>query len=125
MKERIEQAIAESHRTPKGFGQLVRTLAELGIESYRVDYREGLTTLFPASGEPLSVPLSHASAVSADFDVSALSEAIRGAQAGNVLYPEFLERSRRAGCIGYVVWIAGRKVTYFGRRGEEHVELFP
>jgi hypothetical protein len=41
------------------------------------------------------------------------------------MYPEFLRLSRAAGCVGYVVWLAGRHVTYFGRRGETHVEHFP
>jgi hypothetical protein len=27
--------------------------------------------------------------------------------------------------MGYVVWLAGRHVTYFGRRGATHVERFP
>ncbi len=57
--------------------------------------------------------------------VAALGAAIRGSQSGQVKYPEFLARSRRAGCVGYVVWLAGRHVTYFGRRGEQHVERFP
>ena len=38
------------------------------------------------------------------------------------MYPEFLRLSRAA---GYVTWIAGRHVSYFGRRGETHVEHFP
>jgi hypothetical protein len=42
-----------------------------------------------------------------------------------VMYPEFKRLSQRAGCVGYVVWIAGRHVSYHGRRGEVHVERFP
>ena len=30
-----------------------------------------------------------------------------------------------AGCIGYMVWIAGRHVSYFGRQGEVYIEPFP
>ena len=30
-----------------------------------------------------------------------------------------------AGCVGYFVQIAGRRVLYFGRRGEIYTELFP
>ena len=65
------------------------------------------------------------SAIGEAFDAAALQEAIRGSQRGEVLYPEFVQRSCAAGCVGYVVWIAGRHVTYFGRRGEQHVERFP
>ncbi len=55
----------------------------------------------------------------------AAQAAIRGAQRAEVVYPEFLELSRAAGCVGYMVWIAGRHVSYFGRKGEVHVERFP
>ena len=41
------------------------------------------------------------------------------------MYPEFKRLSMQAGCIGYWVWIAGRHVTYYGRKGETHVEHFP
>ncbi len=30
-----------------------------------------------------------------------------------------------AGCVGYFVQITGRRVIYFGRSGESHVEQFP
>jgi hypothetical protein len=42
-----------------------------------------------------------------------------------VMYPEFKKLSQQAGCVGYTVWIAGRHVTYVGRRGETHIERFP
>ena len=51
--------------------------------------------------------------------------AILGAQQGKVMYPEFKQLSQQAGCIGYTVWITGRHVTYYGRKGETHVERFP
>ena len=51
--------------------------------------------------------------------------AIRGAQSDAVRYPEFLKLTMTAGCIGYIVWITGRHVSYFGRQGEVHIEHFP
>ena len=59
------------------------------------------------------------------FDAPGVKAAIRGAQQGVVMYPEFVHLTKQAGCASYVVWIAGRHVTYFGRRGETHVERFP
>ena len=50
---------------------------------------------------------------------------VRGARSGVAKYPEFPQRTLAAGCVGYIVWIAGRHVQYFGRRGEVHVEHFP
>ena len=51
--------------------------------------------------------------------------AIRAAQQGEVLYPEFKRRSQAAGCIGYMAWLQGRHVNYYGRNGEAHIERFP
>ena len=59
------------------------------------------------------------------FDAEAVRASIRGAQRGEVRYPEFVQRTVAAGCVGYIVWITGRHVRYFGRRGEDHVEPFP
>jgi len=55
----------------------------------------------------------------------AVVAAIRGAQRGEVMYPEFKQLSQRADCIGYVVGLAGRHVTYLGRNGEMHIKRFP
>ncbi len=122
----IEGFIAASHAGTGSFGAQVQQLAQAGIESYRVDYRERTATYFEPSGE------SHRARIEAPpqpigerFDAEEIIAAIRGSQQGTVKYPEFLQRSMRAGCVGYVVWISGRHVTYFGRRGEQHVERFP
>ena len=51
--------------------------------------------------------------------------AIRAAQADKIRYPEFMKRSAAAGVIAYWAFLTGRKVIYFGRKGEFHVEDFP
>jgi len=35
--------------------------------------------------------------------------------------PKFKRLTGKAGCEGYAVWIAGRLVTYYGRKGEVHI----
>lgn len=122
----IREAAAGSHDGRLHFGQVVAMLVDAGVESYAVDYRARRTTYFLADEETLEVALEVPSVATADsLDDEALTAAIRGAQRGEVAYPEFKRLSRQAGCVGYVAWIAGRKVTYFGRRGETHVEHFP
>lgn len=108
------------------FGQVVGDLSAAGVESYHVDYRTGRTTYFLAEGghlalegEPPSVPIAQA------FSAEGVQAAIRGAQRGEVAYPEFKRLSQLAGCAAYTVWLAGRHVSYYGRRGETHVERFP
>jgi uncharacterized protein YbcV (DUF1398 family) len=125
-KQVIDACVAASHAGTRSFGEVVAALVTQGVESYRVDYRQRRSTYFMPSAESYDVEL-HAPgiAIGDRFDEEEIIAAIRGSQQGRVKYPEFLERSMRAGCVGYIVWIAGRHVTYFGRRGEMHVEQFP
>ena len=108
------------------FGQVIGQLVAAGVESYHVDYRCGRSTYFLPDGESLDLAFGTPDEDIADtFDGEAVRAAIRGAQQGRVMYPEFKTLTQRAGCAGYTVWIAGRHVTYFGRRGETHIERFP
>jgi uncharacterized protein YbcV (DUF1398 family) len=108
------------------FGQVISQLVAAEVESYHVDYRAGRSTYFLSDGQTMDLTFEPAAQTIADaFDAEALCAAIRGAQQGKVLYPEFRWLSADGGCIGYVVWIAGRHVSYFGRKGETHIERFP
>jgi hypothetical protein len=35
------------------------------------------------------------------------------------------QRVLEAGCVGYIASMAGRRVVYYGRTGDNHVEWFP
>jgi uncharacterized protein YbcV (DUF1398 family) len=108
------------------FGQVIGQLMGVGVESYHVDYRSGRSTYHLPNGDTLDLPFEKPTEGIADgFDGEAVRAAIRGAQQGRVMYPEFKRLTQGAGCAGYTVWIAGRHVTYFGRRGETHVERLP
>ena len=108
------------------FGQVIGQLAGAGVESYHVDYRSGRATYYLPDGRTADFSFERPPHGIADaFDASGVRAAILGAQQGRVMYPEFKTLSQRAGCVAYTVWIAGRHVTYFGRRGEVHVERFP
>jgi len=63
--------------------------------------------------------------IAEEFDGAGLVAAIRGAQADTVRYPEFVKRSTVAGVIGYWAFLTGKRVIYFGRKGEQHIEEFP
>lgn len=108
------------------FGQVIGQLVGAGVESYHVDYRCGRTTYYLPDGSTADFSFERPQHGIADaFDGDAVRAAILGAQQGRVMYPEFKKLSQRAGCVGYTVWIAGRHVTYLGRRGEMHIERFP
>jgi uncharacterized protein YbcV (DUF1398 family) len=108
------------------FGQVIGLMQQAGVESYAADYRTGRTTYYLPDGATLGLAVEMPDVpIARDFDVDAVRSAIRGAQQGVVMYPQFKRLTRLAGCIGYTVWIAGRHVTYFGRKGEMHIEPFP
>lgn len=122
----IREAAAGSAEGRLHFGEVVGLLHRAGVESYAVDYRARRTTYFLQSGKCLDIPLHMPQVeIGETFDTDAIQAAIRGAQQGVVMYPEFKRRSAEAGCVGYTAWLAGRQVTYSGRRGETHVERIP
>jgi uncharacterized protein YbcV (DUF1398 family) len=59
------------------------------------------------------------------FSASKVEAAVRQAQNGEIMYPQFTRQALAAGCIGYFVQISGKCVQYFGRNGEIHTERFP
>ena len=77
----------------------------------------GETNVVPAEPVATSAP----SAVAA----SAVHAGVRAIQQGKLTYKAFCERIAEAGCVGYHVSLAGRRAVYYGRTGENHVELFP
>ena len=122
----IQATFDASNKGQIHFGDVIAQLMSVQVESYLVDYRSGRTTYYLTDGDTLDFAFEHPLEPIADaFDGEALRGAILGAQQGRVMYPEFKRLSQRAGCIGYTVWIAGRHVAYYGRRGETHVERFP
>lgn len=130
MNETILAAIRDtSEASNQGsihFGEVIGRLMGAGVESYHVDYRSGRATYYLPDGATVDFDFERPAHGIADlFNGEALRAAIRGAQQGRVMYPEFKILSQRAGCSAYTVWIAGRHVVYLGRRGETHVERFP
>jgi uncharacterized protein YbcV (DUF1398 family) len=121
----LEQCAHDAYAGSIGFDTVVERLAGVGIEAYLADFRARTTTYYLPGGDIHVLTLrTPAIAIPGAFDEQLLQAAIRGAQSGEVKYPEFLGRAMGAGCVGYVVWIAGQHVSYFGRRGELHVEPF-
>lgn len=125
-KELILEAAKGSSEGRLHFGEVIQLLIKAEVEFYFADYCKRETTYYLPNNETLTIPLeipevTHVS----DFDVEAIKAGIRGSQQGVIKYPEFKKLSKQAGCIGYIVWITGRYVSYFGRKGETHIERFP
>jgi uncharacterized protein YbcV (DUF1398 family) len=122
----INEAATGSSESRLHFGQVVGLLIQAGVESYVADYRARRITYYLPDGDSLTLTLDTPDTeIAQAFDAEGVKAAVRGAQQGVVMYPEFKRLSMQAGCIGYTVWIAGRHVSYFGRKGETHIEHFP
>jgi uncharacterized protein YbcV (DUF1398 family) len=59
------------------------------------------------------------------FSAQRVEAAVRAVQAGAIRYKQFCWQVMEAGCVGYLVSLAGRRVVYYGRTGDMHVEHFP
>ena len=122
----IEQCARSSKDGTAHFPDIVKALVAAGVDSYWVDYRADATTYYCGDGSTHQVELAPPPvAIAREFNLEAVRAAIRDAQAGQVMFPEFLRLTRAAGCVGYMAWLAGRHVAYYGRLGEMHVEHFP
>ena len=122
----IDEVMRETQAGNMIFPEVVRRPTDVGVESYFVDFAKGEESFYAFNGESytekMSLPLDP---VAEEFSSSGIIAAIRGAQADTVRYPEFVKRSAAAGVIAYWAFLAGKKVIYFGRKGEMHVEEFP
>jgi uncharacterized protein YbcV (DUF1398 family) len=110
------------------FPEIVGTLIKSGFEGYAVDYRRGTTTYFLPDGD--SAVLENrpsAESVAAEFDQAGVAGQIKWAQSGapDYSYDAFCKNVKALGCAGYLVSFLGRRVLYFGRTAETHVEHFP
>ncbi len=117
---------AEANRL--SFPEIVGALIDAGFDGYLIDYRRNRATYYLPDGAAFDVQTHIGSApVVAAFDPVAVRDAVAEAQANtpDYTYLGFGEKVRTAGCAGYLVSFPGRRVLYFGRNGETHVEHFP
>jgi uncharacterized protein YbcV (DUF1398 family) len=122
----IHETLAKSQAGELIFPEVVRRLLEVGVESYFCDLANGAEAFYMTDGrthsEKMVLPLMP---IAEEFSSSGLIAAIRGAQTDTIRYPEFMKRSAAAGVVAYWAFLTGRKVIYFGRKGEIHIEEFP
>jgi uncharacterized protein YbcV (DUF1398 family) len=122
----MHDVMAETQAGKLTFPDVVRRLSEIGVESYFVDLAAHHETLYMSDGQTHAQSLTLPRApVAAEFSSADVIAAIRGAQTDTIRYPEFMQRAAAAGVIAYWSFLAGKKVIYFGRKGEMHIEEFP
>jgi len=109
------------------FPQSLKMLMEAGFDGYAVDFRRSTRAYYMPGGESIELKTERTEPVAERFDVAAIKEALREAQAlvPGYTYKGFCAKVTRAGCAGYVVSLLGKRVLYYGRTGETHTEYFP
>ncbi|MET0343372.1 MAG: DUF1398 family protein [Polyangiales bacterium] len=108
------------------FPEVVARLAAANVERYHADLWRATKTYYQPSGASDEVACRPVETRFAEaFSPGGVEAAVRASQRGEIRYREFCERIAQAGCVGYFVSLAGRRVVYYGRTGETHVELFP
>jgi uncharacterized protein YbcV (DUF1398 family) len=108
------------------FPEVVGLLMEAGVERYHADLSRAEKTYYMPDGASFvtpSAPITRAATQA--FSPQGVSDAVRSIQQGRIDYAEFCRRIVAAGCVEYVVSLAGRRAVYSGRTGESYVELFP
>lgn len=123
-----QRCLDAAHDGSMGFPAIIATLMGAGFEGYEVNYRTGTQTYYLANSDNVTLR-SHPSPalVNGAFDAARVATLVRWAQSGDAdyNYSAFSEQAKRAGCAGYLVSMLGRRVLYYGRTGETHVEIFP
>ncbi|HEY3914879.1 MAG TPA: DUF1398 family protein [Verrucomicrobiae bacterium] len=109
------------------FPEVVSQLLQEGVEYYHVDYVGMKKTFYNAAGGTVITPINYEGLppVAADFDAAALRADILDSQRNGQKYHDFTRRAMAAGVQGYFAFLRGKRVTYFGRQGDEHTEWFP
>ncbi|UEM23264.1 DUF1398 family protein [Skermanella mucosa] len=129
--ERISIASACLHAAHDGsvsFPEIVGKLIAAGFEGYAVDYRRNTQTYYLPDGDSVMLDMPPSpGAVAPTLDPARVESLVRWAQANgpDYSYSGFCEEVKAAGCAGYIVSFSGRRVVYFSRMAEIHVEHFP
>jgi uncharacterized protein YbcV (DUF1398 family) len=122
----VEECTADSDASRMSFPAVVGKLMSAGVERYHADLVRSEKAYFLPSGESRVIPnekIDRAPAMT--FSAPSVESAVKAIQHGEIDYKTFCERVMDAGCVGYHVSIAGRRVVYYGRTGDSHVEYFP
>ncbi len=123
-----ETCLKATYDKTMAFPDIVGALINAGFEGYVVDYRRNTTSYFLPDSDSITLENQPSEEkVAALFDQSGIAEQIKWAQANppEYSYKAFSNNIKAFGCAGYIVSFLGRRVLYFGRTAELHVEHFP
>lgn len=122
LKSIVEKALARTITFP----EILATMQKEGVESYHVDFLRNEYRFYSQGGDSfvMEVPLLHGE-IALEFSTEKLEAVNKRVQGGQAGYPDFVSEGAAAGCAYYIVYLAGKKVRYFGRNGGEYIQHFP
>lgn len=122
LNQTLELSLAGKITFPQVVGELIKN----NVERYIADLVGLKITYFSTNGELHELSLKfHAYPIAQEFNAVEVQNSIKDAQQAKIDYQAFLKRVMLAGCTHYEVFITGKKVIYFGRSGDHHIEHFP
>ena len=127
-KQIITQCKQGAENNTMDFPEIVMTLIQAGFDRYIVDFCTSTATYYLPNGDCVTLDFQRIeTSIPETVDVDAIKKAIYAAQtkAENYSYKWFCESVMNAGCTHYLVSFVGKRVVYFGRTGDVHVEHFP
>ena len=124
-QETTERVTRASDQVNLPFPEVVRQVAEAGVERYYVDLVAGTKTYYRSKGEPVSHHFCQSQPPDQRFSAQGVGAAVRRIQAGELSYRGFCDEIAASGCVAYLVSLPGRRAVYYGRTGEAYTEMFP
>jgi uncharacterized protein YbcV (DUF1398 family) len=122
----MQECTNASDQERVSFPEVVTKLMQIGVERYHADLLRGEKIYYLPSGESYRVAAAVLESTPApQFTADGVAAAVRAIQHNEIKYREFCERIAQAGCVGYMVSLAGRRAVYYGRTGDSYVEPFP
>lgn len=125
--ESISKASRATIDGTMSFPEVVGLLLTAGVEYYHVDYVSLRTSFYGGDGDAVVTPIAYEGLppVALVFDTTALRADILDSQRHGQKFRDFTHRAMEAGVQGYFAFLRGKRVTYFGRLGDQHTEWFP
>jgi uncharacterized protein YbcV (DUF1398 family) len=109
------------------FPEVVGKLLAAGVEYYHVDYVALRKSFYGPNGQVVVTPINYEGLppVAAEFALEKLRATIFDSQRNGQKYRDFTRRAMEAGVQSYFAFLRGKRVTYMGRTGDQHIEWFP
>jgi uncharacterized protein YbcV (DUF1398 family) len=126
VKDLMEECTHASDEERIVFGEVVMKLMQAGVERYHADLLRAEKIYYLPTDQSHRVPAANVDTTPPQvFSAEGVAAAVKAIQGQEIKYREFCERIAAAGCVGYIVSLAGRRAVYYGRTGDNYVEPFP